>query len=221
MQQILLHVNGFSATAALLPVGSHLLPAWTLIRAAYEAAVRAIWLTKDKNRPHPGHGDILLKTLSHSGALERFASYDVDTTIHLPEGTEPRTVQAARKQVGVTLRYDSGYTRLAYPNGDVPADTGVCADEIVRIFGTNYIPRRTFRGPVFLSGNGLWVDWRENWALNRAIEKIMMSFEGEHSVFDIAGLVGLDYWMVRDYVEKFRLKGFVTALPIPSEAQTA
>ena len=95
------------------------------------------------------------------------------------------------------------------------------AEEIVRIFASNYIPRRNFRGPVFLSGSGLWVDWRENWALNRAIEKIMTCFEGDLSVFDIAAQVGLDYWMVRDYVEKFRLKGLVDRLPIPSEAQTA
>lgn len=88
------------------------------------------------------------------------------------------------------------------------------AEEIIRIYASNYIPRRTFRGPVFLSGYGLWVDWRENWALNRAIEKIMMMFEGEHTLFDIAEKVGLDYWMVRDYVEKFREKGLVKALPI-------
>ena len=96
------------------------------------------------------------------------------------------------------------------------ADT---AEQITRIYASNYIPKRTFRGPVFLSGYGLWVDWRENWALNRAIEKIMMRFEGELSVFEIAEQVGLDYWMVRDYIEKFRTKGFVTAEPIPSEAQ--
>lgn len=95
------------------------------------------------------------------------------------------------------------------------------AEKIFRIYASNYIPKRTFRGPVFLSGNGLWVDWRDNWALNRAIEKIMMRFEGEHSVFDIAEQVGLDYWTVRDYVEKFRTKGFVTPLSIPSEAQTS
>jgi len=65
------------------------------------------------------------------------------------------------------------------------------------------------------------VDWRENWALNRAIEKIMMRFEGEHSIFEIADQVGLDYWMVREYVEKFRLKGFVTAQPIPSQGQNS
>ena len=91
-------------------------------------------------------------------------------------------------------------------------------EEIVRVYATNYIPRRTFRGPVFLSGHGLWVDWRENWELNRAIEKIMMRFEGQHTIFDIAEEVDLDYWVVRDYVEKFRAKGFVEALPIPSEA---
>jgi aminopeptidase-like protein len=91
-------------------------------------------------------------------------------------------------------------------------------EKIIRIYATNYIPKRTFRGPVFLSGHGLWVDWRENWDLNRVIEKIMMSFEGDHTVFDIAQEVGLDYWVVRDYVEKFRLKGFVNAAPIPSEA---
>ena len=67
------------------------------------------------------------------------------------------------------------------------------AEKIIRIYASNYIPKRTFRGPVFLSGNGLWVDWRENWELNRAIEKIMMRFEGQHSVFDIAEQVGLDY----------------------------
>ena len=93
------------------------------------------------------------------------------------------------------------------------------AEDIIRIYASNYIPKRTFRGPVFLSGHGLWVDWRENWALNRAIEKIMMLFEGEQTLFDIAEQVELEYWTVREYVEKFHAKGLVTALPIPSEAQ--
>jgi aminopeptidase-like protein len=95
------------------------------------------------------------------------------------------------------------------------------AEEMLRMYASNYIPKRTFRGPLFLSGHRLWVDWRENWVLNRAIEKIMMRFEGEHTVFDIAEQVGLDYWTVRDYVEKFRAKGFVIPMPIPSEAEGA
>jgi aminopeptidase-like protein len=120
--------------------------------------------------------------------------------------------------------YDEYHTtddNLDIIHDDMLSGAAEIAEQVVRIFATNYIPKRTFRGPVFLSGNGLWVDWHENLALNRAIEKIMMRFEGAHSVFDIAEQVGLDYWIVRDYVEKFRTKGFVTPLPIPSEAQNA
>lgn len=101
---------------------------------------------------------------------------------------------------------------------DMLQEAADVAESIVRIYASDYIPRRKFRGPVFLSGHGLWVDWRENWALNRALEKIMFRFEGQHSVFEIAEEVGLDYWMVRDYVEKFRAKGLIEALPLPSEA---
>ncbi len=41
-------------------------------------------------------------------------------------------VEAARSQVGVTLRYDPSYQPLAYPNGDVPAERGVCTDVVIR-----------------------------------------------------------------------------------------
>lgn len=43
-------------------------------------------------------------------------------------------VAAARTQIGVTLRYDGSYQRIAYPNGDVPPDRGVCTDVVVRAY---------------------------------------------------------------------------------------
>ena len=43
---------------------------------------------------------------------------------------------AARRQVGVTVRYDPAYRTLVYPGGDVPADRGVCTDVIVRALRT-------------------------------------------------------------------------------------
>jgi hypothetical protein len=43
-------------------------------------------------------------------------------------------VKAARAQAGVTLTYDPAYTVIAYPNGDVPREKGVCTDVIVRAF---------------------------------------------------------------------------------------
>jgi uncharacterized protein YijF (DUF1287 family) len=48
-------------------------------------------------------------------------------------GSEPsRLATAARDQVGVTVTYDSSYTRLAFPGGDLPRDRGVCTDVVIR-----------------------------------------------------------------------------------------
>jgi len=41
-------------------------------------------------------------------------------------------VRAAREQVGKTVKYDTGYVPLDYPMGDLPLETGACADVIVR-----------------------------------------------------------------------------------------
>lgn len=48
----------------------------------------------------------------------------------------PALVDAARAQIGVTVRYDPAYVRLSYPDGDVPDDRGVCTDVIVRALRT-------------------------------------------------------------------------------------
>jgi uncharacterized protein YijF (DUF1287 family) len=48
----------------------------------------------------------------------------------------PRQIflHAARSQVGQTVRYDPAYMALAYPNGDVPLERGVCTDVVIRAF---------------------------------------------------------------------------------------
>ncbi len=50
----------------------------------------------------------------------------------LPVAVGPRIASGARVQIGVTRSYDPSYVRLVYPNGDVPADRGVCSDVVVR-----------------------------------------------------------------------------------------
>lgn len=52
------------------------------------------------------------------------------------ESTVPPLVQAARKQIGVTLSYDPSYRSIPYPNGDVPLETGVCTDVVIRALRT-------------------------------------------------------------------------------------
>jgi uncharacterized protein YijF (DUF1287 family) len=41
---------------------------------------------------------------------------------------------AAMQQVGVTTGYDGSYRRLAYPGGDVPLESGVCTDVLIRAY---------------------------------------------------------------------------------------
>lgn len=43
-------------------------------------------------------------------------------------------VQAALERTEVAVTYDGAYVALAYPNGDVPDNTGVCTDLVIRSF---------------------------------------------------------------------------------------
>ncbi len=48
-------------------------------------------------------------------------------------------IVAARKQIGVTKSYDPAYVTLAYPNGDLPIERGVCTDVVIRAMRENDI----------------------------------------------------------------------------------
>ncbi len=45
---------------------------------------------------------------------------------------ETDVVAAARRQIGVTVGYDPAYRKIGYPGGDVPMESGVCTDVIIR-----------------------------------------------------------------------------------------
>lgn len=55
----------------------------------------------------------------------------------LPANASPQLKQfidAAVEQSKITTGYDPSWVKIDYPNGDVPAETGVCSDVIVRAF---------------------------------------------------------------------------------------
>ena len=56
-------------------------------------------------------------------ALARGALAGLDAT---------QLVATARVQIGVTVGYDPVYRKLSYPGGDVPLETGVCCDVVIR-----------------------------------------------------------------------------------------
>jgi uncharacterized protein YijF (DUF1287 family) len=45
-----------------------------------------------------------------------------------------RFVAAAVERTHHSVRYDPAYVRIPYPGGDVPSDTGVCTDEVIRAY---------------------------------------------------------------------------------------
>jgi uncharacterized protein YijF (DUF1287 family) len=45
-----------------------------------------------------------------------------------------RLVAAAVERTHHVVRYDPAYVRIPYPGGDVPGDTGVCTDEVIRAY---------------------------------------------------------------------------------------
>ncbi len=45
-----------------------------------------------------------------------------------------RLVAAANERTMHEVEYDSSYFKLDYPNGDVPAEKGVCTDEVIRSY---------------------------------------------------------------------------------------
>jgi hypothetical protein len=45
-----------------------------------------------------------------------------------------KLVAAAEERTHHTVRYDPAYVRIPYPGGDVPANTGVCTDEVIRSY---------------------------------------------------------------------------------------
>jgi uncharacterized protein YijF (DUF1287 family) len=55
----------------------------------------------------------------------------------LPANSSPYlklAIDGAIDQVGRTTSYDASYQKIEYPNGDVPIETGVCSDVVVRAF---------------------------------------------------------------------------------------
>lgn len=65
-------------------------------------------------------------------ALPTAASPPIPSISH--EEFTRRLVAAVIERTHHHVRYVSEYVRIPYPGGDVPADTGVCTDEIIRSY---------------------------------------------------------------------------------------
>lgn len=81
--------------------------------------------------------------------------------------------------------------------------------EILKIIDNDYVPKPKFKGPVFLSGYNLWVDWRKDAELNRNVTKIMLNIDGKMSAFDIARDLNIKFETVIDFIKQLAEKGLI------------
>lgn len=73
-------------------------------------------------------------------------------------------IDATVAQVGVTTGYDPAYVSLSYPGGDVPKETGVCSDVLVRAFrGVGLDPQKEIHEDM----RRAWADYPRKWGLSR------------------------------------------------------
>lgn len=80
--------------------------------------------------------------------------------------------------------------------------------ELVTLLERNYVPKRKYRGNVFLSRYGLYEDLNGD----DTIEQVLLNFEGELSILEIARKIGVPFERVHGYAERFRNAGLVEAL---------
>jgi len=102
---------------------------------------------------------------------------------------------AARKQVGVTVRYDPAYTALPFPNGDVPREKGVCTDVVIRAYRDAL--RLDLQALVNADMRAAFAAYPHNWGLR-----------GPDRSIDHRRVPNLRTWFARHHA----------ALPIPRDA---
>lgn len=80
---------------------------------------------------------------------------------------------------------------------------------LFEVVNSDYIPKRKFKGPLFLTRYGLWGIWGELDKGKEYVDKIMYLMEGKLSVFEISREIGLDYWYVKGILDSFLEKGVI------------
>jgi aminopeptidase-like protein len=86
---------------------------------------------------------------------------------------------------------------------------------MVHAFDSNQYVVNQFKGEVFASGHGIWIDYRVNPQGHRNLFQIMERCDGERTIADIATELELTYQAVFDIVNTLADKGLVRFSRVP------
>jgi len=89
--------------------------------------------------------------------------------------------------------------------------------ELCQVIEKDYIPKRKFKGPVFLTKFGLWIDWRTDLKMSEKLMWMMYMLEGDKTVFQIAKELDIEFEFLVELLDKFHDKLLITKERIPVE----
>lgn len=92
---------------------------------------------------------------------------------------------------------------------------------LVEAWENNQYVVNNFKGEIFCSGYGIWIDHQTNPEGHKRLFEIMERCDGEHTVADIAVSLNISYQAVWEVVEKLRDKGLVWLSRTPSPTAPA
>lgn len=100
-------------------------------------------------------------------------------------------------------------------NTEVVCDTVSALHRLVQVIENDFIPKRTFKGPVFLSKYGIWPDWRTDLKMSQNMISLMYALEGDQTVFEIAQQLNLEFDRLVELLNKFHENKLITKERIP------
>lgn len=75
-----------------------------------------------------------LATIGAAGLYNRSHAQVSLKTFVQAEPWARELIDAATRQIGITIRYDPSYQKLDFPMGDIPREGGVCTDVVIRAY---------------------------------------------------------------------------------------
>ncbi len=109
------------------------------------------------------------KTLGKSLAFISLLGLAQITQAVVPISDGSKLAYDAKKQIGITTSYDPTYRKLDFPRGDVPINTGVCTDVIIRAYRLQNIDLQQLVNHDMKSN---WSSYPKTWGLKSTDKNI-------------------------------------------------
>jgi aminopeptidase-like protein len=83
--------------------------------------------------------------------------------------------------------------------------------QIIDVFETDFVPKRRYQGPLYLSRHKLYIDPKKDPKGSQSIQEIQILMDGSRSCLQIAAQLDIDYKFIRSFVEELCSKELVAS----------